>query len=112
MTQHCFEIAETGISRIHVAYPSHQEISPPSYINFALLSLLPIPLTVKIYRRQNRLVARMSLNEFPVELLHLACSKCSKPDIGNLRLTSRLIGAVADEHFLHNVTIFFHPGGV
>lgn len=47
------------------------------------------------------------LQDLPVELLHNICTFCPKSDIRSLRLTSRLLEDIADEHFLDAVVVFF-----
>ncbi|CZT19665.1 uncharacterized protein RCC_05516 [Ramularia collo-cygni] len=50
----------------------------------------------------------MSLfDDLPLELLHVICTFCSKSEIRSLRLTSKLLATIADEHFLHEVVLFF-----
>ncbi|KAF2165525.1 hypothetical protein M409DRAFT_24378 [Zasmidium cellare ATCC 36951] len=49
----------------------------------------------------------MSLDQIPAELLHNVCSHCSKHEIRSLRLTSRFVSAVADEHFLRDLVLFY-----
>ena len=49
----------------------------------------------------------MSLSTIPVELLELVLKHCEAPQICNLRLSSRRISEVADEHFLQSTTLFF-----
>lgn len=45
--------------------------------------------------------------DLPVELIHEICTYCSKPEIRSLRLTSKLLATIADEHFLEDAIVFF-----